>query len=308
MISTIDRKRIFIFVAFAYAIAIALAVVIFLNGGLFLSYPYVGTPLANTLLTATMFAPAVANIAARLITREGWSNTFLRPNFRRGWRFYLAAWLLPLVAIIVGGAIYYLLFPSKFDLSMQWAREAGLIPAPWATDPWTVVTSQVVLYSLLWAPLSMFLMFGEEFGWRAYLLPKLMPLGPRRAVLLMGAIWAVWHWPAIFLGYEYGFGYWGAPVVGPLLFVLVLMFESPFYAWVTLRSGSVWPAAIGHAVNNAAALLMVYFLRGGWDQLIGPNTVGIVGSLGYALLALLILFIPGALAPTAGPRPVEPNN
>ena len=294
--------------AIAYAISIALALVIFFNGGLVGSSPYVATPLGSTLLTATMFAPAVANIATRLITREGWSNTFLRPNLRRGWRFYLAAWLLPLMATIVGGAIYYLLFPSKFDLSMVWAREAGLIPTPWATGPWTVATSRTVLYSLLWAPISMFLMLGEEFGWRAYLLPKLMPLGPRRAVLLMGAIWAVWHWPAIFLGYEYGFGYWGAPVVGPLLFVLVLVFPSAFYAWVTLRSGSVWPAAIGHAVNNAAALLMVYFLRGGWDQLIGPNTVGIVGSLGYALLALLILFIPGALAPTAGPRPVEPNN
>jgi len=55
-------------------------------------------------MAATMFVPAVANIATRLITREGWSNTFLRPNLRRGWPFYLAAWSLPLLAIIVGGA------------------------------------------------------------------------------------------------------------------------------------------------------------------------------------------------------------
>jgi membrane protease YdiL (CAAX protease family) len=308
MNSTIDRKRIFIFVAIAYGIAIALALVIFLSGGLVSSDPYVATPLGTSLLYATMLSPAVANIATRLITREGWSNTLLRPNLRRGWRIYLAAWLLPLVAIIVGGAIYYLLFPSRFDLSMQWAREARLIPAPWATDPWTVVTSREVFYSLLYAPVAMFLMLGEEFGWRAYLLPKLMPLGPRRAILLVGAIWAVWHWPAIFLGYEYGFGYWGAPVVGPLLFVLVAMFMSAFYGWVTLRTGSVWPAAIGHAVNNSATLMMVFFLRGTWDRLIGPATVGIIGSLGYALLALLIFSSPRALAPTAGPRPVEPNN
>ena len=52
-----------------------------------------------------MFAPSVANIATRLITREGWSNTLLRPNFRRGWPFYLAAWFLPVVATLVRGAI-----------------------------------------------------------------------------------------------------------------------------------------------------------------------------------------------------------
>jgi len=34
---------------------------------------------------ANMFAPAVANVATRLITREGWSNTFLRPDLRRVW-------------------------------------------------------------------------------------------------------------------------------------------------------------------------------------------------------------------------------
>jgi len=149
-------------------------------------------------------------------------------------------------------------------------------------------------------------MLGEEFGWRAYLLPKLMPLGGRKAVLLVGAIWAVWHWPAIFMGYEYGLEYWGAPVVGPLLFVVVCFFFSAFLAWLTLRSGSVWPAAFGHGVINASALLMVYFISGAPDLLIGPMPVGIIGSLGYALLALVILLSRGALAPIGTERPVEP--
>ena len=287
---TVDRKRIFIFVGITYAISIALAAVIFLNGGLIGDSIYKATPLGSTLITVTMFSPAFANIVTRLITREGWKNTFLWPNLRHGWRFYLAAWFLPIVATIGGGAIYYLLFPGKFDLSMAWAREMKLIPAAWAASPWTVATSQTILLSLLWTPISMFLMLGEEFGWRAYLLPKLMPLGSRKAILLTGVIWATWHWPFILLGYEYGLDYWGAPVIGPLLFVLVIIAPNMFYAWVTLRSGSVWPAAIGHSVYNAAGMLMVYFLKGGWNQLVGPNTVGIVGSLGYVLLVLPLLF------------------
>jgi membrane protease YdiL (CAAX protease family) len=290
MISTIDRKRIFIFVAIAYGLSIAMGVVIFSGGGL---------SRLSALPSVTMFAPMIAHIATRLITREGWSNTFLRPDLSRGrWRTYLAAWFLPPVAIIVGGAIYYLLFPGKFDSSMTGARELGLIGS--GMKPWVFFITQLgIAIVQLVPPLGqiLFLSFGEEFGWRAYLLPKLMPLGPRKATLLVGAIWGAWHWPAILMGFNYGLDYWGAPVVGPLLFVLILMFESTFYTWVTLRSGSVWPAAIAHGVHNTSNKLMLFFLSGEPNLLLGPGTQGIIGSLGYAVLALVIFLSPRALAP-----------
>ena len=110
------------------------------------------------------------------------------------------------------------------------------------------------------------------------------------------------------MGAEYRFDYWGAPVVGPLLFVWFCFLTSTFLGWVTLRSGSVWPAALGHGVINAAGLLTLAYISGEPDLLIGPGHVGIIGSLGYAVLALLIFFSPRALAPTAGLQPVEPNN
>jgi len=304
MNSTIDRKRIFIFVAITYGFSIVLALVIYLNGGIFVKFPFVLTPLAMALMMLLMFSPAIANIATRLITREGWSNMLLRPNFRRGWPLYLAALFLPALATIVGGAVYYLLFPDRFDPSMTYGRETlGLVPVAGVTDVWTfliTMTPFVIALSTLSLPLP----FGEEFGWRAYLLPKLLPLGARKAVLLVGAIWAVWHWPYVFMGYEYWFNYWGAPVVGPLLWLVICFFFSTFLTWVTLRSGSVWPAALGHGVINALASLMVYFTQGEPEWLIGPTPVGIIGSLGYALLAVVIFFSARALAPMAGPRPV----
>ena len=250
-----------------------------------------------------MFAPLVAHIATRLITREGWSNTLLRPNFRGGWPYYLAAWLLPFVATIVGGVIYFLLFPSRFDASLTWARDTGLLNYAKDWDTGTFLLVQLGASLAAAATMSMLLGFGEEFGWRAYLLPKLMPLGGRRAVLLLGVIHGIWHWPIILLGYEYGFGYWGAPVVGLLLFVLFTSCLSVFLAWVTLRSGSVWPAALGHAAINASPLLMAFFVRGDLDPLIGPVPVGIVGALGYVLLAVLIYLSVHALAPTDSREP-----
>lgn len=302
MISKIDRKRIFIFVAIAIGLYIVIGLVIFLGGGVF-------TTQANLLLALAMFAPMIANVATRLITREGWSNTFLRPDFSYGrWRYYLAAWFLPIVAVLVGGAIYYLIFPGKFDPSMADARKLGLIGSD--VQPWKFFITQLgkAILSCL-PPLNpgLFLCtFGEEFGWRAYLLPKLMPLGSRKAVLLVSAIWGIWHWPAILMGFNYGLDYWGEPVVGPLLFVLVLIFPSAFYAWVTLRSGSVWPAAIAHSADNASNSLMWFFLRGEANQLIGPGIQGIVGSLGWFVIALPIFLISGALAPVDKPLPEKP--
>ena len=301
MNSTIDRKRIFIFVAIAYGSSIAVGLALYFNGGVVVSSPYDYTRLAYVLMIGWMFAPTVANIATRLITREGWSNTLLRPNFRRGWRFYLAAWFLPVLAPILGGLIYFLLFRSRFDPSMTSLREMGAIPKD--VNAGMFLITQVGITLAVGAPLNLLLgSFGEEFGWRAYLLPKLMPLGSRKAVLLLGVIHAVWHYPFIFQGWQYGFGYWGAPLVGALVYVVPVLYLNVFLSWVTLRSGSVWPAALGHATINASVFLMSPFVVGDPHWLIGPLPPGIVGGLGYALLALLIFIRPRALVqPAAAP-------
>jgi membrane protease YdiL (CAAX protease family) len=288
-------------------LSLATGLAIYLGGGVISSDPKV-TARASLLLAVLMLAPMIAHVAARLITREGWANSFLRPDFRGGrWRYYLAAWLLPIVATCAGGAIYYLLFPGHFDPSMTLVRELGLISIGPATGPWEFFLTRAAL--AIASPFSplLLLSFGEEFGWRAYLLPKLMPLGPRKAVVLVGVIWGVWHWPAILMGFNYGLGYWGAPVVGPLLFVLLLIFESAFYAWVTLRSGSVWPAALLHRASNASNELVWLFKAVRTNPLIGPEVQGVIGMLGYAVLAMLIFFSRRALAPAAGTQSVKPG-
>jgi uncharacterized protein len=300
MNSKIDPKRIFIFVGIAYGISISLGLAIFFNGGLIGNTPFAYKPLGFILMVVLMFAPLFANIVTRLGTREGWSNTLLRPNFRRGWRFYLAAWFLPVMATIVGGAIYFLLFPGRFDLSMSGGQAWGI---PEDMNAGTYLILQVGQILLVAAPINLLVTFGEEFGWRAYLLQKLIPLGARKAALLVGVIHAAWHYPFIFLGYVYGFGYWGAPVAGLLVYLPFVLSLSLLFAWVTLHSGSVWPAALGHATINASILLMVPFLKGDPDWLIGPQPMGIIGGLGLGILALVIFFNNRALVPIADSQP-----
>ena len=149
---------------------------------------------------------------------------------------------------------------------------------------------------MLISPIANFLAtFGEEFGWRGYLLPKLMPLGGRKAMLLIGLIWGVWHWPVIFMGYEYGFKYPGYPWVGPLLFIWITFCFAVFLGWLTLRSKSIWSAVIGHAASNGIAAAAVLATTGQPNTLLGPLPVGIIGSLGFALVAFAIFFSPNGL-------------
>lgn len=70
----LDKRRIGFFLLFAFGIAWTLYLVIYLTGGIADSRELIpGTPItvAVLLMTLSMWAPALANIFTRLITREG---------------------------------------------------------------------------------------------------------------------------------------------------------------------------------------------------------------------------------------------
>ncbi|MCC6904349.1 MAG: CPBP family intramembrane metalloprotease [Anaerolineae bacterium] len=309
MAPVIDIRRILIFLAFACGIAWGSALVVYLTGGLTGSpviEPTTGLTLAFVLVAGPyMFAPAIASLLTRLITREGFREPYLRLNFRRAWPYWLAAWFGPGLMTVAGGAVFFLLFPAYFDPTLGTLREMieQSAQASGQVVPLSVEAIALLqaVQGILIAPLinSLFT-FGEELGWRAYLQPRLMPLGPRRALLLMGAIWGLWHWPVIAMGHNYGLDYPGAPWTGVLMMCWFTLVVGIFLGWTALRSQSVWPAVIGHAALNGIAGLAIFFAQDKPNPLLGPMPVGIIGSAGFALVALLILLTPRALAAPAG--------
>jgi membrane protease YdiL (CAAX protease family) len=160
---------------------------------------------------------------------------------------------------------------------------------------WTIVAVQVIQAMLISPLINGLATFGEEFGWRAYLQPKLMPLGGRKAMLWMGLIWGVWHWPVIWMGHNYGLDYAGAPYLGSLAMVWFTLVLGIFLGWLTVKAGNVWPAVIGHAAINGMANLGAIFVQNAPNPLLGPAPVGLIGGLGFTLVALLIWFSPKAL-------------
>jgi membrane protease YdiL (CAAX protease family) len=110
-----------------------------------------------------------------------------------------------------------------------------------------IVLLTLPLQSLLLTPFT----FGEEWGWRGYLLPRLLPLGQWPALLISGAIWGFWHAPLILVGFNYP----QHQVLGVFLMVIFCMIVGTILGWTRLATGSVWPAVLGHAGINSSQVL-----------------------------------------------------
>ncbi len=317
-----NTKRILIFLSFAFGIpwvsALGISQSIMMENN-----PAQAGKLVNYIFILT---PWLANLAARHFTREGLGNLYLRPNLKHGWRFYLAVWLLPLLATVVGGGLFYILFPKSFDPNLNVVRVmVENSPTSAMVNPWLILKSMTFQLIFISVPINTVVSMGEEFGWRAYLFPKLMKrfaggsiveidskgdpaqvgvydaAGARKAALLTGLIHGVWHLPLLLMTASL------VPAVTlltPLVYLVLTCSLSILLSWVTLRSGTVWPAAVGHGAVNATSTLPGFLLKGSSIPLIGPDITGLIGGVGYTILALILFFIPKAFAKDkeAGPE------
>ncbi|MFB6163477.1 MAG: CPBP family intramembrane glutamic endopeptidase, partial [Halococcoides sp.] len=235
--------------------------------------------LAAVLLpTAYMYGPAIGTVVTRLTTGEGFSDAGLRPALTDRWRSYVLAWVGPPLLILGGAVAYFLVRPGMFDPGMS--HSEGLITAqtggsvPMALQ--TLVAIQLLAAFTIGPALNLPAVVGEEFGWRAYLFPKLRPHGDRVAAIGHGLIWGVWHWPVLLMGYNYGFEYPGAPIAGLLAFCVFTVASGTALAWLRVRSESVWPPALAHGAINATAGLGIYVLATESNPLLGPTPTGIL--------------------------------
>lgn len=209
---------------------------------------------------ALMWSPGTSALITRLVFQhnvrgEGW-----------GWhrsttRWAALAYVLPLGYAIVAYGFVWLTGLGHVDL--------GRFHTP------------VLLFVVAGMLQSLLSATGEELGWRGFLVPTLartMSFG--RLSLLSGAIWALWHMPLIiFADYNGGTPTWYSVIC---FAVMVVALGVPF-AWLRLRSGSVWPAAILHASHNL-------FVQGFFDRVTvdtGP-TKWLTGEFGAALALAIV--------------------
>jgi membrane protease YdiL (CAAX protease family) len=192
---------------------------------------------------AFMWCPGLAAIVTCLARDRtlrglgwGWGHT----------RFYPIAYGLALVVCLLPYVVVWIAFDA-FDgrqLAATFAK-AGL--PPMLAGPAGVLAIGLVVLPLT----SLVSAAGEEIGWRGFLVPRLHALlGFTGTSLLVGLIWAAWHYPinaAVFPLHRPNVPLWYANAC----FTLLVIGAAFMHTWLRLRSRSVWPSTLLHASGNA---------------------------------------------------------
>jgi membrane protease YdiL (CAAX protease family) len=135
------------------------------------------TPTSGYLLSSLSMVMVTvgAFIAGRYVFQDGFQNI--------GWRWGKPQHYLGVFAL----ALFIFAVPVLLENLLGWHTLPAGVPAG------AVLGSFLTSFMLTLIP-----GFGEEFGWRAYLLPRLAQrYSLRKALLLHGLIWWAWHIPAL---------------------------------------------------------------------------------------------------------------
>ena len=254
-----------------------------------------GMDILTTILVAVvMFFPSISVLLTRLITKEGFKNSWLHPNFKGNIRYYLLAYFGPSILTLLGMGVYFLIFPNSFDLNLGYLQTTLKVSGGSAeTYPMPLVTLVIIqaLTGLFLGPIMNFVTcFGEEWGWRGYLLPKMSKkLSAIPMLLVNGIIWGLWHAPLTAIGHNYGVGYPGFPFTGILAMCVFCIVMGIVLSYVSMKTQSCIPAVLGHGAINSNAGIGLYFTADGGNPFIGPAPTGIIGAIPFIVVAILLL-------------------
>ena len=151
-----------------------------------------------------------------------------------------------------------------------------------------------------------FAAFGEEGGWRAYMMPKLTklfegkPAGEIWALIIGGIIWGLWHAPLTCIGHNFGTDYPGFPYLGILMMCISCILVGILLTYVTKKSGSVWPAAIMHAVNNTGPSILNGYINYEKVSTLKGMLLPFAGQIMVMVLIIGILMLVSGRKPDTG--------
>jgi len=201
-------------------------------------------------------------------------------DFRRiGLAWYGLIVLLPLAWNILGiltGVLFGAPVPS-------FERAAELL-----SDPLYIVPFAAVV--LLFGPLP------EELGWRGYALDGLLARHSALvASLILGVIWALWHWPQYFMEDSY---IAGAFPIGSAIFwagwVLPTITYSVLYTWI-----------YNHTGRSILSAILFHFSTNFWGEVLAVRgEMVLYRSIWIVVLVIVIVIVwgPETLRRLSGPR------
>lgn len=207
-------------------------------------------------------------------------------------RWWLVAWLLPLFIAFATIGVSLLIHGITFSPDMEgfFERYEGILPPEQiqqmkeqvAALPIHVFWITLIEGLLAGITINAIAGFGEELGWRGFLLREFSYMGFWRSSAAIGLIWGIWHVPLILQGHNYP----EHPLEGVFMMIIFCLLLSPIFSYIRLKAKSVIAAAIIHGSLNATAGLAIMIVKGGNDLIIG-----VTGLAGFIVLLIVNLCI-----------------
>ena len=115
---------------------------------------------------------------------------------------------------------------------------------------------KVFISIIIFSFLNIMPFLGEEYGWRAYLAPRLKEIyGVKKSILMTGFIWGIWHLPLNL--FYYSDGVLTSQIYSVLVQLVFCTFLGIFLTYAYNRTKSIWAPVMIHYLNNNLALLLV---------------------------------------------------
>ena len=148
--------------------------------------------------------------------------------------------------IKISNYLFALLIPILIKIHIFWTLDYAI---SWTIPDFEILNSMVIFF------LTHLLLgggFGEEFGWRGFMLSELSKKESfLKTSLIIGFFWAIWHLPAYLLGDKGE----SEPILAFFLLVTACSF---IMSWLYIRSNqSVFIVAIFHAMINASGKMLI---------------------------------------------------
>ena len=238
-----------------------------------------------------MFVPTVSVIIVKKLIYKEKLRSDLQISFNINKWFFAAWFIMPVVAFATLGIS--LLFPGvSYNSEMTGLAERfASMSSPEQVEQMKTQIAALPI-SPIWLILIMGLFagitinglaaFGEELGWRGFLLYQFRNMSFAKASVLIGTIWGLWHAPLILMGHNYP----NHPYTGVFMMVLLCIILTPILMYFTIKAKSVIAAAILHGTMNATVTISIIPVSGGNDLL-----VGMTGLAGMVAMVVIIACI-----------------
>ena len=244
-------------------------------------------PIKYTVLASLyMLLPLMIAVVIQKVDKDKLASTgLLRFKIKASW---FVAWMLPVVMVLLTLVVNALVPGCEFNTDMS-----AMVPADSVTEeqremlalfmnPAVVIMITIVSGLLAGVTINAVFAFGEEYGWRNYLVDVLREQKFVCASILIGIVWGLWHFPLILLGHNYP----QHSVAGVFMMVVFCVLASFIETYIVVKTKSVFPAAIFHGTINAVAGLNVILIKGGNDLL-----NGMTGLSGFIVMAIVIMIV-----------------